>query len=220
MSTANIQVDLDEKIAALAERQPGIDPKDITDIVASVMSSLEGDLSAVNLKLYSEIESLSQFIEVARREIASLSPEEITDEHLPTATDELEAIVGATEKATETIFESVETIESLTERMDAEVAEKITDAVTQVYEACSFQDITGQRISKVVSALKQIESNVVAILEAFTPVSQEDGEARRAAAKAKKSEVPQTDADLMNGPQLPDDANSQEAIDALLASFD
>ena len=219
MSAAKIQVDLDEKIAALAERQPGIDPKDITDIVASVMSSLEGDLSAVNLKLYSEIESLSQFIEVARREIASLSPEEITDEHLPTATDELEAIVGATEKATETIFESVETIESLTERMEAEVAEKITDAVTQVYEACSFQDITGQRISKVVSALKQIETNVVAILEAFSPVSQGEDAPKRPA-KAKKPETPKTDADLMNGPQLPEDANSQEAIDALLASFD
>ena len=32
--------------------------------------------------------------------------------------------------------------------------------VTRIYEACSFQDITGQRIGKVVTALKAIEGRV------------------------------------------------------------
>ena len=84
-------------------RGTGVEPEDIMEAVESVMTTIEGDLSAVNLKLFAEIESLSSFISSAKAEIASLRPDEITEEHLPTATDELEAIVGSTEQATNAI---------------------------------------------------------------------------------------------------------------------
>src|SRR6202012_3244408 len=100
-------------------------------------------------------------------EVPSTLPHVPTWTLLPTATDELDAIVGATEEATNGILQAVEVIEGLTAEMDPAVAEKITDAVTQVYESCNFQDITGQRITKVVKALMHIETKVDALVAAF-----------------------------------------------------
>ena len=212
------QSDLQMRLADFGRRHPGIDPKDLVDVVEAIMTSADGDLSSVNLKLYAEIEQLAIYIQRAREEIASLRPDEITAEHLPVAGEELEAVIGATENATNTIMESVETIETLTDQMPREVSEKVVDAVTQVYEACGFQDITGQRIKKVVTTLTQIEEKVHALLGAFGQDSQID--AARAKAEKPKTDAPLSDADLMNGPQAAEAAISQDDIDALLASFD
>ena len=203
------------QVKALADRCPGVNPDDIIEIVEVVMKSISGDLSAVNMKLYAEIESLARFINKAKAEIAAMRPDEIKDEHLAAASDELEAIVGSTEQATNTIFEAIETIEALTPNMNSEMAETVTSAVTSVYEACGFQDITGQRITKVVKALQHIESNLGGLLEAFGQ------EFEGVAAAPKPSSKPKAEADrpddhLMNGPQLPDEAISQADIDALL----
>ncbi len=218
MTAASQRADLDARLAALARSQAGLDPKDLVDIVESIVSTMEGDVSSVNVHVYAEIEALARYIHETKSEIASLRPDEITDTHLPTATDELEAVVGATEKATEAIFEAVEKIEELSEGMDPEVSAKVVEAVTMVYEACSFQDVTGQRITKVVNALKHIEAKVEALLEAFgSELKQDKGPAPGAAAGLADQ---RPDGDLMNGPQLPEDAKSQDDIDALLASLD
>ena len=103
--------------------------------------------------------------------------------------------------------------------MAPEMGEKVTNAVTQVYEACNFQDITGQRITKVVKALKHIESKVDALVGAFG----EDIAKYKAAhptTEPKKEHDPMSAAYLLTGPQLPDNASKQDDIDALLASFD
>jgi chemotaxis protein CheZ len=113
----------------------------------------------------------------------------------------------------------METLEPIGDELGGETGQKITDSVTQVYEACNFQDITGQRISKVVTALKQVEDKVDTLLAAFG----EDAAAarRERAAAPKKQANADDDASLMNGPSAPGDgAVSQDDIDALLASFD
>lgn len=199
-----------------------IDPVDIQEAVESIMASITGDVSSVNLKLFSEIEALAVFINNAKAEIAALRPDDIKTEHLPNATDELEAIVGSTETATNSIFEAIEAIEEVAGELDGAQADKINAAVTSVYEACGFQDLTGQRITKVVNALKHIEIKVEGLLDAFgddlkdvLPARHEDDRGLRIDGKQKRP-----DEELMNGPQLPSTANSQDDIDALLASFD
>jgi len=214
-----LRAQLETRLSALAGLGPRAEPTEIHDAVESVMATVEGDLSAVNLKLYAEIEALSRFIAAAKAEIASVRPDEINSEHLPTATDELEAIVGATESATNTILEAMETLEPIGDALGGETGQKIADSVTQVYEACNFQDITGQRITKVVGALKQVEDKVDTLLAAF---GEDAAAARRARtdAPAKQTNA-NDDAALMNGPSAPGDAQvSQDDIDALLASFD
>jgi chemotaxis protein CheZ len=213
-----VPAELVAKLSALKTRMPSYTKDEIQEVVTEMISSMEGDLSEMNLKLYAEVESLARYIVTAKSEIAALRPDEITNDHIASATDELDAIVGSTEEATNGILQAMEALESLTGEMDPAMAEKVTDAVTQVYESCNFQDITGQRITKVVRALKHIESKVDALVGAF---GEDIAKYKSAHPKAEPAaNDPMTDAALLNGPQLPDNASKQDDIDALLASFD
>jgi chemotaxis protein CheZ len=183
----------------------------IAEVVRALLDTMSGDISAGDLRLYRELESLSDYIQSAKAEIAALRPGEIKNEFIASATDELDAIVGATEAATNEIMDAAEKLEALAPVMDAEVAARMTEITTLIFEACTFQDITGQRITKVVKALKEIEARVENLVKAF-------GGDYESAPKAEKAIV--TDQDLLNGPQLPSSASNQAEIDALLASFD
>ncbi len=57
-----------------------------------------------DLRLYKELKALAVYICTIKTEIATIRPDEIRDHYLPTATDELDAIVEATEHATHTIL--------------------------------------------------------------------------------------------------------------------
>ncbi len=211
--------ELQRQLAALQSRGEAVSPAEITAIVENVMARLAGDLTAADLKLYAELEALARFIQTARSEIAAVRPQDIGKTDIPLATDELDAVVGATEEATNRIMDAAEALSNLAGTLPPEAGEKINEAVTQIYEACNFQDITGQRITKVVRTLKHIEERVSAMLSAFgDDGAKQPGEAAPAAAAAAPGAVPESD--LLNGPQLPDDAKKQAEIDAILASFD
>ena len=180
-----------------------------------MLDTMTGDLDGGDLRLYREIESLAEYIQAAKAEIAALRPGEIKTEFIASATDELDAIVGATEAATNEIMDAAERIEGLATMMDSEVAERMTEITTRIFEACTFQDITGQRIGKVVRMLKEIESRVETLVRAFGG----EGAGGDKSAAASESASP-ADAHLLNGPQLPSNAVDQSEIDRLLASFD
>jgi chemotaxis protein CheZ len=217
MAVAAVKDRIAAQLEELQKAKGSIDPENLVGVVEAVIDSIEGDMTAVGLKVYADIEALARYINTARAEIADLRPDDINSTHLPAATDELTAIVGATEQATHTIFEAVEGIEALTAQMDPEVASQISAAVTSVFEACGFQDITGQRITKVVTALQKIESKVDALLNAFGDDLKRDGAPR---SPEKRTTTPsgapaRPDEHLLNGPQLPENAISQDDIDAL-----
>lgn len=212
---AGMPPELNARLTELQAQSRSPRREDVAEVVGEMLQSLEGDLSEVNLKVYSELEGLAKYILSAKREIAALRPDDITSEHLPKAADELDAIVGSTEEATNGILQAMELLEGLTSQMPEEVAEQVTNAVTQVYESCNFQDITGQRITKVVKTLKHIEERVEALVAAF-------GDEIHKYRESHPKDEPQKTGDekLLNGPQLPDEAGKQAEIDALLASFD
>jgi chemotaxis protein CheZ len=219
MAASMISPALQERLDSLQQQRGGVfGSEDIVAVVEGILSTMDGDLSQTNLKLYAELESLARYITEAKSEIAALRPDEIRNRHLPTATDELEAIVGATEQATNGILEAMEILEGLTPEMSPELGEKITDAVTRVYEACNFQDITGQRITKVVKALQHIEQKVDGLLAVFGADIAERHQSEMDAAEEAESDEAK-DKKLLNGPQLPDSASSQDEIDKLMADF-
>ena len=222
MSKGGADTELEMRLSSLKEKFGDQVPlASIADIVKEIISSLHGDLSAQDIKIYQELESLVDYIHKAREDIASLSPEEISGEHIPTATDELDAIVAATEEATGTILDTVEEIENIAGTLEGEAGAKITEAVTKIYEACNFQDITGQRISKVIRALHHIESTVERLAGALgqdLKASVAELKKKREAEKAEKKELGEED--LLEGPQLAGEGVSQDEVDALLASFD
>jgi chemotaxis protein CheZ len=239
---------LEARIVALRDGQGGAVPvAEVAGIVRALVDDLMGDPAAEEARLYHEVEKLGRYIRAAKAEIAALNPTDIREDFLPTAADELDAILQATEKATGEIMDATELVEEVAEALTADgpdparAGHSLRDATTRIYEACSFQDITGQRVTKVVRMLKSIETRVDALVRAFDP----DGQAaaangpgsalgsalgsaggasqaagnfgRRTAAAAGDAA---TDAALLNGPQAETEAMKQDDIDALLASFD
>ena len=187
---------------------------DIADVVASLMTTMEVDLSAIEIQVHREIRGLVEYIEAAKSEIAALDPREIQDTDIPTAINELDAVVNATEAATNSILDAAEKLGELAAELEPAKAEVVGDITTRIYEASNFQDITGQRITKVVATLLHIEAKLVALSKAL-------GEDVGPAPPKGAAETPiAKDMALLHGPSLPQDANSQEDIDALLASFD
>lgn len=116
---------------------------DIADVVDSLLAALGGEVPGKAEELAHGLASLSEYIQLARQEIASIRPDEVKDEFLPRATDELDAIVEATAEATNSIMDAVEIVEDVMGRASGDDSAKLMDATTRIYEACTFQDITG-----------------------------------------------------------------------------
>jgi chemotaxis protein CheZ len=193
----------------------GITPDPIEQAVRQVLGSLAGDLTTTEASLLAELEALGREVQRAKTEIAALRVDDINESHIPRATDELDAVVEHTANATNEILDVCEGLEGMQARLSADEGEKLGAYVTRIYEACSFQDITGQRISKVVSALKAIEARVAAVTARFAtgaPLPPIEEEAPAAPVTEGRA--------LANGPQMPGAATSQADIDKLLASFD
>ena len=202
---------LSERLASLRANYPAGDPDMVADVVRAVLNTMSGDLTAQETTLLAEVEALGRTIVAAKAEIAALRVDDITESHIPFATDELDAIVEHTASATHAILASCEMLDDVSAHLAGEPAEKLQDATTRIYEACSFQDITGQRITKVVNTLKTIEEKVAQIVMAF-------GESDRTGVTGPN--VGTAEANLLNGPQHPAVAMDQSDIDRLLASFE
>ncbi|WP_419728361.1 protein phosphatase CheZ [Lichenicola sp.] len=202
--------DLPQRLKELSSRYPDAKSDVVGEVVVAILSSMSGDLSSREAALLHEIGSLGQAVATTRQEIAALGVDDITVSYIPCATDELDAIVAHTASATESILEVCETLDALGAEMDGVRAGKLQDATMKIYEACSFQDITGQRITKVVHTLQNIETTIARIVQTFGGKS------------APRIESPEHSPEvvLLNGPQLPAAAMDQSDIDALLASFD
>ena len=184
---------------------PDAAPDDrIEAAVKTVLATLSGDVTLREAALLAELHELGRTIARAKAEIAALSVEDITGRHIPSATDELDAIVQHTADATNEILDACERIEGIQAKVSKRHGEALAAAVTRIYEACSFQDITGQRIAKVVSALKAIEARIA------TATSGAPAEEAGPVAEGRR---------LAQGPQLPAAATSQDEIDRLLADF-
>ena len=181
------------------------------------ISESKGELGAEDeVKLLrNEIRAMSLAIQQTKSEIAALRPNNSQDDRLMVVTQELDAIVTATEGATNTILEAAEKVDALAEQIEGmgadsashQAASDIRDTVVNMFEACNFQDITGQRISKVVKTLQFIEERVNKMIEIWG--------AEGFADVGHSQEELDEEAALLNGPQLANQGVSQADIDKL-----
>lgn len=169
----------------------------------------------VSAELAQETLALRDCIDQTKQELAALHIPVSSYDRFGSVTEELDAIVNATEAATETILSSAERIDEISASIenrcrDEDIISGIADikeAVVQIFEASNFQDITGQRINKVVKALKYVEVRVNRMVEIW-------GEEALAGAVLEE-EIIDEDSKLLNGPALGDGGISQAEIDAL-----
>ncbi|MCK5518856.1 MAG: protein phosphatase CheZ [Alphaproteobacteria bacterium] len=183
--------------------------KEVVEIIRTVLGSIDKN-NEPTAKLHNELSTLVSYIENMRSELAHMRSIEISHHHIPTAADELDAVIEETASATGTIMDACEKIEKVADSLTSPVSDDLANAVTSIYEACGFQDITGQRITKVVKTLKHIEAKVTEIINAFGHSGEE-----------LESKITDNDKkSLLQGPQIGSEASSQDDIDKLLASFD
>lgn len=169
------------------------------------------------LVLKKELVGLFGHMQKIRKELAALNTPG-SEDHFGSMSEQLDAIVNATEGATNTIMESVEGIDDLMN--DARTAsqdpaltgifDQVTDKVNMVFEACSFQDITGQRVNKVVNILKFVEERINTIIMTWGK-----DELTKVVVEIKEEKDP--DKALLNGPQLTGQGVSQEEVDKMMA---
>lgn len=199
----------------MGESENGVFEREkVIRIINSVIDQVEKVEDLSREELYKELVGLQGIINEARAELRQANAGDINQTHIPDATDELDAVVKTAEAATMTIFNACEEMEKLTGGMDPAAAGGIQNQVVRIYEACSFQDITGQRITKVVKSLRQIEEKVGKVLNVLHD-RMGDMELHHTSKDERTG-----DAALLNGPALPSHGINQDDIDKLLASFD
>jgi chemotaxis protein CheZ len=170
-------------------------------------------------KLKVELDLIHDAINRTKREIATLHGKSFEGQEMAKVNGELGAVVGGTEQATQQILEATEAIDqaatALTKNVSPDqqrlLSEEIQERVVSIFEACNFQDLTGQRISKVMTTMKFIEQHINEMMEIWGGVD---------AIKAHATPIVDTregDAKLLNGPKLDGDVGhaSQDDIDAL-----
>lgn len=168
-------------------------------------------------KLKIELDVIGDAIKQTRTEIVSLQDQGFDSSRIARVAKELEAVFGDTSNATERILKAAEDIDETAKALAAMLkgghelglVQDIQDHVTEIFEACNFHDLTGQRISKVAATLQMVEDHLARMMEIWNVIDRFNIEAAQSAA---------CDLDgLLNGPKLDGDNghSTQEDIDKL-----
>lgn len=162
-----------------------------------------------------ELDGLLRYLNRVRSEIAAIGRPADEEHGFDSMGDQLDAIVNATADATNTIMEAVEKNDIIADKLRETIKDpKVLSALDEmsknsgdVFEACSFQDITGQRISKVVKSITYVEERVNSLIDFW---GRDELDSIDVAAEVKTE-----DEKLLNGPQLEGQGLSQDDIDSL-----
>ncbi|MEQ1705366.1 MAG: protein phosphatase CheZ [Rickettsiales bacterium] len=204
------------------EKKGDITLQDVGGIFINMASSLNPNNSVADNFVHQEIAKLAKYIGEAKNEIFAIQSNAKAEDAIEDASMHLEEVVKATEQATNTIMDAADAIQAAAGGIGGDKEQAIMDKTTVIYDACAFQDITGQRIRKVITLLENIEDRVEKLNNLFGTEAPKSDEAAPVDIKTidpKAVVLPKDDKDLLNGPQLSGAATSQADIDRLLAGF-
>jgi chemotaxis protein CheZ len=200
----------DRLVEFLRQKRENVTFHDIITLAEVTAQSLQSFFQAMDAKVYGELREIAGYIESMRREIGALGVNDLKNTRIPSAGEELGAIVKATENATNTIMECAEALMAADASDPVAYKALVDDKMMVIFEACSFQDITGQRIAKVVETLQHIESRVARFADVMQAKDLDsilsETEKQRAERKEKL---------MLNGPQLEGKGHDQNAVDQL-----
>lgn len=193
-----------------AKRERDVSLADVVGLAEVTVESLSSFFRSIDMSVYRELSDIAAFITNMKAEIGRLQPNDLKQSRIPAAGLELDAIVKATEKATDTIMSAAEEVMAADISDPAAYKTIVDDRMMLIFEACSFQDITGQRVAKVVETLKHIEARVSRFAEAINAADAEgymtDAERQREERKLQN---------ILHGPQLDGEGVGQGDVDAL-----
>ncbi|WP_019959852.1 protein phosphatase CheZ [Woodsholea maritima] len=211
MPAAEVANRVRESLATL--RQSDLKDAQIMDVLKlahQLTDTMQIFFSSLDQSICNEFSYIADYIARTRSEIAHLRPNDIKEQRIPTAGKELEAVVTDTERATESIMQEAENILCAeAEDMDSYKA-MVDDAMLRIIEACSFQDLTGQRVSKVVGSLNHVEKRVTRFARVMG-VHDASADEDELVEKERANKL------HLNGPAVGGPETTQEEIDRMLA---
>lgn len=151
--------------------------------------------------------ALLSYVIAARRAISDMRPNDLRARRLPAAMGEIGMIVETTETAADRIMTAVDAIMTAPESIGySAYRNAVEEQCLSILEACAFQDLTGQRMSKVVETLLTLEDRLGSLAAVLGDAPEDD-----------IVEVePESDV-LLNGPAMPGEGVDQDEIDKLFA---
>lgn len=199
-----------------ARRLRAVETNRVLEAIERLTSLQQERMTTTHLDfLRRELETMAASIAQTRREIAAIKPDAPGNNRIVQATEELDFVVRSTERATAEILTTAEHIQTLagelrTAGLDAAHCDALDTHATNLMVACSFQDLTGQRMTKVVNALRYLEQRVNSMIEIWG-INPED------AAKVVHAPMDKRpDAHLLNGPAREGEGVDQADVDRLL----
>jgi len=202
----------DRLVDFLKQKRDNVTFHDIIALAEVSAQSLQSFFQALDATVYHELREIARYIESMRHEIGALQVNDLKNSRIPAAGEELGAIVRATEEATHTIMEGAEAVMAADASDPVAYKALVDDKMLVIFEACSFQDITGQRIAKVVETLQHIEERVSRFANVVQSKDIEGflNESERARAERREKL-------MLHGPQLAGAGVDQSKVDELFS---
>jgi len=188
---------------------------DVMALAERMAETLDDTVAHVDTLLHDEFRSIVGEIATLRREIGAFRPGHMRFDKIPEAGRELDAVVEATETATNAIMEAAEEIMAADATDPDAYKARVDEKMLLVFEACSFQDITGQRIRKVVRTLTWIEGRLAKLAEALK--IGENGEVEDPEESEDERRMREL---ILHGPQHQGEGVSQDFVDDVFAAND
>ena len=208
-------VSLEDRVQAVKKNHDDmVAVGEVESLVESMMASvIKTDGSSV---IPDNFQETLDFFEGARDALDDLKPYDFVHHRIPLAKEHLDEIVSQTEQVAGSIMDAAEEINEIASKLKGKNAEKLMMISTALFESSTFQDITGQRISKVERLFGHLNERMGMLAMSIGDTYVEVDESIEKDVEG----VALHDEDLLNGPQLETEANSQDDIDAILAMFD
>jgi len=202
-----------QSLVKLREQKGNVSFEDVGAVFMQMASTMHSGTAQTDQFMQEEIRSLAEYISSAKQEILSISTHSKSETVIDRAALHLDEVIRETEEASNAIMDAADAIQAATNGVGGNTEKAIMEATNRIYEACNFQDITGQRINQVIKLLSNIEERVTKL----NTLSGGSGKGINVS-KVVRMTAPD-DKDLLNGPQLAAEAPTQEEIDLLLASL-
>lgn len=213
---ASRHAELMAELRALRSMMLSVKPGDAAAPEQKIVEVFQAQASEAR-KLKIELDVIDQAIKKTKGEMVSMQDHGLDGGQMARVTQELAAVQDNTSDATDRILKAAETIEQASTTLSAALkggheqgmAQDIQDQVTQIFEACNFHDLTSQRISKVVTTLKQVEDHIAQMVEIWSAIERFTNYVGRLA--------PPNNESMLNGPKLDGDEGhaSQNDIDSM-----
>ncbi len=158
-------------LAEYARRNRQADTETVLSAIERLESVVRGESTNPSIdRMRFDLIEMAKAIARTKSEIAAIKPDIEHHGRIGEATEELDSIVRTTERATSEILAAAEQIQEIAWTMrehgvDVHFCDQLDARATEIYTACSFQDLTGQRIDKVIEAMQFLENRINAMVE-------------------------------------------------------